>query len=65
MYDSEGQLNVPHREWLVDFDRIVNEVRAIHPEDFVGARVLHALELYRTLSNTHTDYIYNDSTSFR
>ncbi len=43
MYDADGQLNVPHREWIADFDRIVNEVRSSHPEDFIGARVQHVL----------------------
>lgn len=40
MWDADGELNVPHRQWLVDFNTVMNEVRSSHPDDFVGARVI-------------------------
>ena len=44
MYGADGQDNVPHREWLVMFDRVVNQVKAEmveldRPNDFIGAKV--------------------------
>jgi adenosine deaminase CECR1 len=44
MYGSDGEENIPHREWLVMFDRIINETKAEleaqgRPDDFIGARV--------------------------
>jgi hypothetical protein len=44
MYGADGQVNVPHREWLVMFDRVINEVKAEmveldRPNDFIGAKV--------------------------
>lgn len=44
MYGSDGQDNIPHREWLIMFDRIMNKTKAEmeaqgRPDDFIGARV--------------------------
>ena len=44
MYGADGKLNVPHREWLTIFDRILNEVKEEiaatgNPGDFIGAKV--------------------------
>jgi adenosine deaminase CECR1 len=44
MYGADGQENVPHREWLVMFDRVINQVKAEmveldRPNDFIGAKV--------------------------
>lgn len=44
MVGADGQENVPHREMLLVFDRIVNEVkeemkRQGRGDEFIGARV--------------------------
>ncbi len=44
MYGSDGQDNVPHREWLIVFDRVLKEVKEEmvlqgRTDDFFGARV--------------------------
>jgi hypothetical protein len=44
MYGADGQDNVPHREWLAMFDRVINQVKAEmvemgRPNDFIGAKV--------------------------
>ena len=44
MYGPDGQNNVPHREWLIIFDRVLLEVkeemkRNGRADDFFGARV--------------------------
>ena len=44
MYGADGQENLPHREWLVMFERMINEVKAEmvqrgRPNDFIGAKV--------------------------
>jgi adenosine deaminase CECR1 len=44
MVGEDGQENVPHRDWLLAFDRVLEEVKAEmkqqgRGEEFVGARV--------------------------
>ena len=44
MYGADGQENVPHREWLVMFERVIRQVKAEmmeldRPNDFIGAKV--------------------------
>jgi adenosine deaminase CECR1 len=44
MYGVDGQENIPHREWLIAFDRVLKEVKddfkSMDREDeFIGARV--------------------------
>jgi adenosine deaminase CECR1 len=44
MHGADGHENLPHREWLVMFERIINEVKAEmvqlgRPNDFIGAKV--------------------------
>ena len=44
MAGADGIENVPHREWLVVFDRVVNAVKAEletqgRQDEFVGAKV--------------------------
>lgn len=44
MIGADGQENVPHREWVLAFDRVVNEVKEEmasqgRADEFVGARV--------------------------
>ena len=44
MYGADGQENVPHREWLVMFERVIDQVKAemvelLRPNDFIGAKV--------------------------
>ena len=38
MHGPDGQENIPHREWLISFDRIFNEVKAAQ-SGLMGARV--------------------------
>lgn len=44
MYGADGQENVPHREWVAMFDRVINQVKLEmvevgRPNDFIGAKV--------------------------
>jgi adenosine deaminase CECR1 len=44
MYGPDGQENVPHREWLIAFDKVVNDIKDDlkkqgREDEFVGARV--------------------------
>lgn len=44
MYDENGQANVPHREWLLDFDRVLKELKEEmkdqgREDEFIGAKV--------------------------
>lgn len=44
MYGADGQMNVPHREWLIVFDEVVNEVKEEttkqgREDEFFGATV--------------------------
>jgi adenosine deaminase CECR1 len=44
MIGEDGLENVPHRDWLLTFDRVLNEVkdemkRQGRGEEFIGARV--------------------------
>ncbi|KAA1469338.1 adenosine deaminase-like growth [Dentipellis sp. KUC8613] len=45
-YDADGNLNVPHREWVVDFERVMNEVKQDlkaqgREGEFVGAKMIY------------------------
>ncbi|KAF8077740.1 hypothetical protein FPV67DRAFT_10272 [Lyophyllum atratum] len=47
MFGADGQENVPHREWLLMFDRVLNEVKAEMKEqgregEFIGARIIYS-----------------------
>lgn len=53
MTGPDGVENVPHREWLVVFDRVVNEVKAElesqgRQDEFVGAKVIILVQLVNT-----------------
>jgi adenosine deaminase CECR1 len=44
MIGEDGRENVPHRDWLLTFDRVLNEVKAEMKQrgregEFIGARV--------------------------
>ena len=44
MRGADGNENIPHREWLVVFERVINEVKMEmaqrgRPNDFIGAKV--------------------------
>jgi adenosine deaminase CECR1 len=44
MFDADGNQNVPHREWILDFKQAISEVRAVlneqgRGEEFIGAKV--------------------------
>lgn len=47
MIGEDGQENVPHRDWLLTFDRVLNEVKAEmkaqgRSEEFIGARIIYS-----------------------
>ena len=47
MYGADGHENVPHREWLVAYDRVLNEVKAElaaagRADAFVGSKVIYS-----------------------
>jgi len=44
MYNDDGKLDVPHREWLIDFQQILDDVKENlkaqgRQDDFIGAKV--------------------------
>lgn len=46
MVGADGQENIPHRDWLFMFDRVLNEVKADmkqqgREDEFIGARASH------------------------
>ncbi|KAI0063425.1 adenosine deaminase-like growth [Artomyces pyxidatus] len=46
MFDASGEQNVPHREWLRDFDRIVKEIKEElknegREDEFFGAKIIY------------------------
>lgn len=46
MYDENGQANVPHREWLLDFDRVLKELKEEmkdqgREDEFIGAKIIY------------------------
>jgi adenosine deaminase CECR1 len=43
MFDADGERNVPHREWVLDFQQAISEVRTAlkeegREEEFIGPR---------------------------
>ncbi|GLB42927.1 putative adenosine [Lyophyllum shimeji] len=47
MVGADGQENVPHREWLLMFDRVLSEVKAEMKEqgrepEFIGAKIIYS-----------------------
>ena len=65
MSGPDGQENIPHREWLVTFDKVVNDIKEDlkkqgRGDEFVGARVSNAyLELYElTIPRRTVQIIY-------
>jgi adenosine deaminase CECR1 len=66
MYGADGQENVPHREWLVMFDRVINQVKAEmvemgRPNDFIGAKVCSFFSKKCSLFIKDVDYILYNS----
>jgi hypothetical protein len=44
MFDADGNQSVPHREWILDFEQAISEVKAALKEqgrgdEFIGAKV--------------------------
>ena len=70
MYGADGQENVPHREWLATFDRVVNQVKAEmveldRPNDFIGAKVSFFSQIVLSaLFIKEVDYILYDSSRY-
>lgn len=51
MVSEDGEDNIPHREWLVVFDRVLNEVKEDmkqqgREDEFIGARVSKSYAIY-------------------
>ncbi|KAF8969728.1 hypothetical protein BDZ97DRAFT_1794869 [Flammula alnicola] len=47
MYGADGQENIPHREWLVMFDRVLKEVKEEMVQqgrgnEFIGAKIIYS-----------------------
>ncbi|PIL24470.1 hypothetical protein GSI_14224 [Ganoderma sinense ZZ0214-1] len=47
MIGADGEENVPHREWLIAFDRVVNEVKVAlanqgRADEFVGSKIIYS-----------------------
>jgi len=46
MFDADGNQNVPHREWILDFEQAISEVKAALKEqgrgdEFIGAKIIY------------------------
>ena len=66
MYGADGQENVPHREWLVIFERVINQVKAEmveldRPNDFIGAKVILFPKLVLCLFIKGVDNIHDEA----
>lgn len=60
MIGADGKEDVPHREWLVVFDRVLDQVKAElakqgRADDFTGAKVRQARPLELT-NGTHEEF---------
>ena len=47
MFAADGQENVPHREWLIAYDRVLNEFKADlvaqgRTGEFVGSKIIYS-----------------------
>ena len=67
MYGADGQENVPHREWVAMFDRVINQVKLEmvevgRPNDFIGAKVSSSFFYQKkcSLFIKDIDYIFYD-----
>ncbi|KAI0797575.1 Metallo-dependent hydrolase [Abortiporus biennis] len=49
MYSAEGLNNVPHREWVRDFDEVVKQLKAERPQEFIGARIIYSTIRYASV----------------
>lgn len=61
MFGEDGQENVPHREWLLMFEKIMNDVKDEmknqgREDEFIGARVRKSFSQFCLVSLTV--YIY-------
>ena len=63
MMNAEGDETVPHREWLIVFDRVINEVKATmaqqgREDEFVGCKVCRGCNIQKqAIMTTFTDYL--------
>jgi len=68
MFDADGNQNVPHREWVSDFEQAISEVRRAlkeegREEEFIGAKVGGHLITGQLLTDELIDHIHNDPDS--
>ncbi|EPS97019.1 hypothetical protein FOMPIDRAFT_1129241 [Fomitopsis schrenkii] len=68
MTGPDGVENVPHREWLVVFDRVVNEVKAElesqgRQDEFVGAKIIYTT--IRFLSPEELEWYVEDALALK
>lgn len=68
MTDEHGQDTIPHCEWLIMFEKVVNEVKDDlkkqgREDEFVGAKVMHmSAQSCRTVLNLCVeDYLFDHS----
>ena len=66
MFDTDGNQNLPHREWMLDFKQAIGEVRAVlneqgRGEEFIGAKVGERTSYHTRHVVTHmsTDHIHH------
>jgi adenosine deaminase CECR1 len=57
MVGEDGKENVPHRDWLLTFDRVLNEVKADmkqqgRGDEFIGARVSFLKDILVNIQST-------------
>ena len=61
MFDEHGEETIPHREWLQEYDRIMNEVKAElkaqnREDEFICSKVCAYSEV-RPFSSRSLDYL--------
>jgi len=63
MFDADGNENVPHREWVLDFEEAISEVKTAlkeqgREEEFVGAKIIYTT--IRILSGEEIEWYLED-----
>ncbi|KAG6814602.1 hypothetical protein H0H92_000131 [Tricholoma furcatifolium] len=63
MVGADGEENIPHREWLLMFDQVLNEVKASlkkegRGEEFIGVRIIYST--IRFITNEELEWYLED-----
>jgi len=63
MFDADGTQNVPHREWVLDFEQAIRDVKTAlkeqgREEEFIGAKIIYTT--IRILSEEEIEWYLDD-----